>query len=196
VIGGGGDVNAAIQGICSAIAQTAAGQSINIFTFSGGTQTLASAWGSLTSAEQARIGNITYSLPGSFTGAFSFSGTLPRGSSNPMMIFPNANYEIPSGAPSGSYDTAWSTSCGHDVNCILETQAALLKQRSGSSCSTAQVFPLAQPHTPGSGGGRGGGGGSGTASSTITYGPAYDEFDWWGLWINAPTLVPLRPPMM
>ncbi len=198
VIGGGGDVNATIQGIRSAIAQTPAGQSVNIFAFSGGTQTLASAWGSLTSPEQARIGNITYSIPGSFTGALSFSGTLPRGSTNPMMIFPNANYEIPSGAPSNPYDTAWSMSCGHDVDCILKTEAALLEQRSGSSCSTSQVFPPPQPHRPASSGGRGGGG---SASSTITYGPpvGWGPFGWSGfdvLQFLFPPSPPRTPPIM
>jgi RHS repeat-associated protein len=168
---GGGEIGAATQAIRSAISQTPAGQSVNIFAFSGGAQTLASAWGQLSSSEQGRIGNITYAIPGSLTGAL-FNGTLPRGNGNPTILLPSANNEIPGGAPQEPYNVRWETSCGHDVGCIIRKAANFLKAQSATACAASKVFSQSSPKPNGP---------KGSATSTITYGPVggfgWDEFD-------------------
>lgn len=170
VIAGGGDVEAAVEGIQSAIAQTPSTQSVNIFAFSGGAETLASAWTSLSPAEQGRIGNITYAIPGTFTGALSWSGSLPRGSNDPTVIFPAGNGEIPGGVPTGSYNVHWALGCLHDVNCVLTTQNRFLKKRGGPPCAKPTVLPKKKSDAPGR---------VGTGPGAVTGGPDEGGLIYW-----------------
>jgi RHS repeat-associated protein len=153
----GGDVPGLLLAIRGAIGQTPPSEMVNIFTISGGAQTARSALGQLSSDELARIGNITYMIPGDNF----WDGALPSGNVSTTYIRGTGQDRlVPSVRPaSGSYDFIQS-SCGHSADCILSSFSQLLKNKSGSKCGTPGVITPTSILLPP----------KGTATSTIHYG--------------------------
>jgi hypothetical protein len=148
---GDGGQPTAYQALKLALAQTPAGESVNVFAISGGSRAFASAFDMLSGPEQGRIGNVTYMIPGGF-------GALPSGNGSTTVINGKGlvNSFINHGNPVRRYSVVSAAKCDHDPACIVESAyLPTLVQTEGTSCSSpATVVP----------------GSKGTATSIIRYG--------------------------
>jgi RHS repeat-associated protein len=153
----GGDVSGTVLAIRAAISQSAPSEQVNLFGFSDGAQAINLALGQLNSDELARVGNVTYMMPGSNP----FGGNLASGNGTTTYIKGTGlDRIVPSARPGdGTYNLIQS-SCSHDASCAIKAYSQLLSNLSGSPCKTPAVI------TP-----NGINVSKGTATSTITYGP-------------------------
>jgi hypothetical protein len=133
VFGSNPGTQTAYNGIEAALTQTPPGQTVNVFSFSGGAQSLDSAFKLLSPGEQTRIGNITYMIPG------SNDARLPSGTGSTSVIFAWDYPVIPSGRPSGSYTSYFAYNSFHDLAAIISEFQSLLNSMRGSPCSNPQV---------------------------------------------------------
>ncbi len=172
----GGDVSGLVLGIRAAISQTPDGASVNLFTISGGTQTTRLALNQLGPDELARIGNITYMIPGG-----NPIGELPTGNGSTSYITGGGLDDLVPSArpPQGSYDFFQATGCGHDAACVLGRFDQFLKNKSGLPCGTPGVItPTNITVNKGTATstihyGSGGGGGAGGAGGGYVFEPSY-----------------------
>jgi hypothetical protein len=131
---------AALTGLRAALAQTPAGESVNVFTVSGGSRAFSSAYSQLSSSEQSRIGNVAYLIPG------NFSGSLQSGNASTLYVEGGGGLDswIYSGRPANYECLAGmqenGAACGHNASCVLNALAKRLKEISGSPCGTHQVI--------------------------------------------------------
>jgi RHS repeat-associated protein len=137
--------------------------SIDVIAYSGGAQAFATAFGELSAAQQARIGNILYISPGML-------GTLPTTAnlSNTSVIWGTDATDIMAtigtSIPPGVQIT--QTNCDHtNLTCLLShAQSQLATFADDGPCSSQGVYaldPSSLVFSAGfSGGGGGGGGGS------------------------------------
>ncbi len=106
---------------------------INITTISGGSASFAAALWSLPQDVRDRINNVTYLIPA------NANSLLPSGLGSTIAILGSGlDRLLPTGGIPGA--TIISSACGHDPDCVLREQAALLKSRAGQPCKSAQEF--------------------------------------------------------
>jgi RHS repeat-associated protein len=181
--------NATYSALKSALAQTPAGQSVNVFPISGGAQSFTSAYNSLSPAEQSRIGNVSYMIAG------SNAATLPSGTGTTNWIMDWSDPIFPAGRPQGSYITYFAYNSFHNPATILGDFQSLLNSMRGSPCSNPQVVvpqssnkgtAISTIHYGPVGGG--GGGSSGAPGGTWIFQPTYGEEgnSTGGFWIWTP----------
>jgi hypothetical protein len=173
----GGDVSGALLAIRAAISQTLPSTQVNLFSFSGGAQTINLALGKLSSDERSRIGNITYMMPGSNP----FGGSLATGNGTTTYIKGtgvDGILPVPSARPpQGTYDFIQS-GCEHSAVCAIKTYGQLLNNLSGFPCTTHGVItPTGIKVGKGTATTYGGGASSGVDGGIFfwpTYGPEGD----------------------
>ncbi len=161
---------AAYATIMNSAAQTPAGQSFNVFTFSGGAQAFNSALSLVSSDVRSRIGNIVYVSPGNVS-------TLVSGNTSTTVIAnPFGPIDNAIGVGSTGNATLLWTDCSHKANCTFEQFGQFLKSKAGSSC------PRATTISRGNGGSGGGGGGyaMGAVGLPAWYGAMMGFADWVG----------------
>ncbi len=129
----------ALSGLLSALNGTT-GQ-IDVIAYSGGAQAFATAYGQLSSVQQARIGSVLYISPG--TGG----STLPKGTAGTFVVLGAGTTDIvatfgtviPTGVP------ITKTGCSHtDLACLLaaaQTQISLIERNGVCSSQDAFVLP-------------------------------------------------------
>jgi hypothetical protein len=122
---------------------------IDIVAYSGGAAAFTAAYGQLSSAEQARIGQVLYISPGAAptlaTGQGTTSVLLGRGIAD---VGATVGSSIPVGVP------ITSSNCAHtDLTCLFKAATSTLNSiGSDGSCNSPEVFTRTAPTgTPGMG---------------------------------------------
>ena len=103
---------------------------INVFTFSGGAQAFASAYGYLPGSVQSRFNNVTYVSPGA-------AGTLPAGNGSTTAVFGGGIVDVAAtigtSLPFGTQII--DTPCNHSFGCEYGRAQSTLLGLAGNACS-------------------------------------------------------------
>ncbi len=151
VLFGNSGSDATYSALEAALAQTPAGQSVNVFAISGGAQSFTLAYNMLSSQEQSRIGNVTYMIAG------SNAAVLPSGTGTTNWIMDWSDPLIPAGRPKGSFNPYFAYNSFHNPAKVIADFETLLNSMRGSSCPNPGVVVPQSSN-------------KGTATSTIHYG--------------------------
>jgi RHS repeat-associated protein len=135
----------AFAALKDAIAQTSAGDQVNVTTFSGGAQAFNTAFNYLSSADQARIGNVTYISPGMVGPMATGSGQTTIAMNGPTTADPYIN----NGLGVGNVNFLSTTCSEHSSNCSFGQLHSNLVQSSGPACQEPKTFSRGKGGGPG-----------------------------------------------
>jgi hypothetical protein len=156
LIGPNASTAVALSALQSALANNTG--SIDVIAYSGGAQAFASAISELSSADQARIGNIVYLSPGMGGGSLA----TPNGVGNVTVVLGSDWVDVAAtvGTTIPAGVRTIQSSCNHtDIACLLQN-APLAQITADGACTNPGVFQLGSAAGAGAGGSAGGTGGA------------------------------------